>query len=56
VYIPKVDAPMSIKAVVVKVSSNLGFLLWGNPNSIHIKTPVAYAVNSHLKIDDSIIK
>lgn len=56
VYIPKVDAPLSIKAVVVKVSDNLGFLLWGSPNSIHIKTPVTYTINSQLKIDDSIIK
>lgn len=54
VYIPKVEKPLAIQAVVIQVPSNKGFLLWGKPASVQIKIPEAYSLNTRLNIDDSI--
>lgn len=55
VYIPSVQKPSSIKAVMLKFSGNSGFLLFGKPVSINIEPPIPYTVNNSLKIDASVI-
>ena len=56
VYIPEIDNSVVIKAVMIQVPSNKGFLPFGKPVSVEIKTPQAYRLNPIWKIDDSIIK
>ncbi len=55
-YVPEIDDSVVIKAVMLQVPSNKGFLPFGKPASVEIKSPQAYRLNPIWKIDDSIFK